>query len=150
VIAHEFVHVQQVATLDDNAQPTVLQVSLLEGAAEFVTELIAGHIAYSYLPSLVAGREKKIETAFLADKDKTDLSDWVFNGTLEEPGDLGYWVGYRIAKSYYHHASDKRRALRDILEMTDADAFLAGSGWYPGIRLEDVASNEDSDQAADF
>ena len=40
-------------------------------------------------------------------------------------GDLGYWVGYRIVKSYYQHAADKRRAIRDILEMSDPKAFLA-------------------------
>lgn len=134
VITHEFVHVQQASELAD--APTVLEVSLQEGAAEFVTELIAGGIAYSYLPALTAGREKEIESRFAADRKKKDLSDWVFNGTLDEPGDLGYWVGYRIAKSYYRHADDKRRAVREILELTDAEAFLKRSGWQPGIRLE--------------
>jgi hypothetical protein len=47
----------------------------------------------------------------------------------------GYWVGYRIVKAYYQQASDKRRAIREILEMSDPKAFLAKSGWYPGIRL---------------
>jgi hypothetical protein len=45
-------------------------------------------------------------------------------------------VGYRICKTYYQRASDKRQALRDILEMTDPKAFLSKSGWYPGIHLE--------------
>jgi uncharacterized protein YjaZ len=47
----------------------------------------------------------------------------------------GYWVGYRIVKSY-QHASDKRQAFREILQMTDPKAFLAKSGWYPGIHLD--------------
>ena len=68
--------------------------------------------------------------------DKTDLSDWLFNGTVEKPGDLGYWVGYRVAKSYYQRATDKKQALREIIEMTDAKAFLARSGWHPGIVLK--------------
>jgi hypothetical protein len=38
-------------------------------------------------------------------------------------------------KSYYQHAADKRRAIRDILEMSDPKAFLAPSGWHPGIDL---------------
>jgi hypothetical protein len=62
-----------------------------------------------------------------------DLSAWLHNGTLTKPGDLGYWIGYRIAKSYYQHAADKRRAVREILERADAKAFLAGSQWHPGI-----------------
>jgi uncharacterized protein YjaZ len=59
-------------------------------------------------------RQEEIEAAFVSDENKTDLSNRLFNGTLEKPGDLGYWVGYRIVKSYYQHAADKRRAFRDI------------------------------------
>jgi len=135
VIAHEFAHVQQAPELVDKEHPTVLEGSLIEGAAEFVGELIAGRVAYSQFKAATEGREKEIEAAFVADQDKTDVSAWLYNGTAEKPGDLGYWVGYRIARSYYQHASDKRRALRDILEMNDPKAFLGKSGWYPGIEL---------------
>lgn len=136
VIAHEYAHVQQVAALVDAEHPTVLERSLVEGAAEFAAELISGNVAYSQLSASAKGREKEIETAFVADVDKTDLSQWLDNGTTDKPGDLGYWVGYRIVKSYYQSASDKRRAFREILEMTDPKAFLAGSGWHPGIQLQ--------------
>lgn len=136
VIAHEYVHVQQAPSLADDKHPTVLEGSLIEGAADFIGELISGGIAYSYLTALTKGREKEIETAFVADEDKTDLSQWLYNSTMEKPSDLGYWVGYRIVKSYYEHSADKRQALREILEMTDPKAFLSKSGWHPGIRLE--------------
>jgi hypothetical protein len=135
VIAHEFAHVQQMRDLVDHLHPTVLEVSLVEGAAEFIGELIAGGVSYAYLPALTKGREKEIETAFVADEDKTDLSKWLYNSSLEKPGDLGYWVGYRIVKSYYEHATDKRRAIREILQMSEPKEFLAKSGWYPGISL---------------
>jgi hypothetical protein len=136
VIAHEYVHVQQVQALVDDEHPTVLAMSLIEGAAEFTAELISGKVSNSRLGESTAGREKEIETAFVADQDKTEISAWLYNSTPEQPRDLGYWVGYRIVKSYYRHASDKRRALREILEMTDPKAFLAKSGWYPGIQLQ--------------
>jgi hypothetical protein len=136
VIAHEFAHVQQAPALVDDEHATVLEGSLNEGAAEFTAELISGAVAYSYFRAATQGREKEIETAFVSDEDKTDLSKWLNNGTPEKPGDLGYWVGYRVVKSYYQRTSDKRRALREILEMTDPKAFLAKSGWYPGIRLQ--------------
>jgi hypothetical protein len=138
VLAHEYAHVQQarkVPELFDKKLPTVLDVSLIEGAAEFTAELISGSVANVRLKAMTQGHEKEIETAFVADEDRTDLSDWLYNGTLTKPGDLGYWVGYRIVKSYYQHAPDKRRALRDILEMTDPKAFLARSGWHPGVAL---------------
>ncbi|WP_374656204.1 DUF2268 domain-containing putative Zn-dependent protease [Phenylobacterium sp.] len=136
VLAHEFAHVQQAPSLTEKETPTVLEASLIEGAAEFVAEQTAGKIAYVYLPSLAAGRELEIETAFLADIDKTDLSAWLYNTAPGKPGDLGYWVGYRIAKAYYQGAKDKRRAFREILEMSDAKAFLAASGWRPGMKLD--------------
>ncbi|MBD9436561.1 lytic murein transglycosylase [Pseudoxanthomonas sp. PXM03] len=137
VLAHEYVHVQQVNAhkLSDKPAPTVLEISLLEGIAEFVGELVAGEIAYGRTAAMAAGREQEIETRFAADIDKTELKDWVYNTTPEQPGDLGYWVGYRIAKAYYRNAPDKRQALREILEMDDARAFLARSGWHPGMVL---------------
>ncbi len=139
-IAHEYTHVQQALqspAFYGKAKPTVLDASLIEGAADFTATLVLKEYNYHspYAPPDSA-RGKDIETRFVADEDKTDLSQWLDNGTLTEPGDLGYWVGYRIVKSYYWHAADKHRALRDILQMKDAKAFVAKSGWYPGIRLE--------------
>ena len=138
VLAHEYAHVQQVRAhaLSEKETPTVLEISLLEGIAEFAGELIAGQAAYSRNAAAAAGHELEIETRFAADLDKTDLSDWAYNATPEIPGDLGYWVGYRIAKAYYRNAPDKHQALREILEMDDAKDFLTKSGWHPGIELE--------------
>jgi uncharacterized protein YjaZ len=137
-IAHEYTHVQQALqspAFYNNPRPTVLEASLIEGAADFVARLIVRRSAFHspYAPSDRA-RAKDIERQFVADEDKTDLSQWIDNGTLTDPGDLGYWVGYRIVKSYYGHAADKNAALRDIIEMKDAKVFLAGSGWRPGNR----------------
>ena len=127
---------QQAPALADNEHPTVLEASLIEGAAEFTAELISGEISSYQFVGTMKGREKEIETAFVSDEDKTDLTKWLYNGTREKPGDLGYWVGYRIVKSYYQHSADKRQAFREILEMTDPKTFLAKSGWYPGIQLQ--------------
>ncbi|MGY0558176.1 MULTISPECIES: DUF2268 domain-containing putative Zn-dependent protease [unclassified Lysobacter] len=135
VAAHEFAHVQQSASFSGE-DATVLAESLQEGAAEFIAELTTGAVAYAYMDGLVAGREMEIETAFAADMDKTDLSEWIYNSTPEKPADLGYWVGYRITKAYYQQADDKQQALRDIFGMTDPEAFLARSGWRPGIALD--------------
>jgi hypothetical protein len=104
-------------------------------AIDFVEEMISGGVANVAVFASAEGREMEIETRFAADLDNTDLSDWVDNTTPENVGQLGYWVGYRIARSYYHHAPDKRAAIREMIEMTDPHAFLARSGWYPGIVL---------------
>ena len=138
VIAHEYTHVQQFKALTGDEHPTVLESALLEGGAEFIAEITSGGVAGAKAIAWTKGREMEIETVFVPDEDKTDLSKWFYNGegTPEWLGDLGYWVGYRIVKSYYQHATDKRRAIRDILEVTVPRAFLAKSGWYPGIQLQ--------------
>jgi len=139
VIAHEYTHVQQALTSPafyNKPNPTVLESALIEGAAEFMGIMTSGGTSYVYFAKATAGREKQIETAFVPDEDKTELSAWFFNGTLEKPGDMGYWVGRRIVQSYYEHATDKRAAIRDIIEIKDAHAFLTKSGWYPGIVLK--------------
>ena len=67
--------------------------------------------------------------------DSTDLSPWLYNYTpgSQEPYDLGYWVGYRIAKAYYLQARDKREAVRALVQQDDPKAILAASGWTPGM-----------------
>ncbi|HEX3766560.1 MAG TPA: DUF2268 domain-containing putative Zn-dependent protease, partial [Kofleriaceae bacterium] len=137
-IAHEYGHIQQPrADETDVRGATVLFASLIEGGAEFVAELISGGVGAHHLAALTRGREAAIEAGFVEDEHMTDLSGWLYNGlgTPERPGDLGYWVGYRIAKAYYEHAADKHQALRDLFEMKDPDAFLARSGWRPDAAL---------------
>lgn len=138
VIAHEYVHAQQPLAQVESDSDTVLHASLVEGAAEFVAEQISGSVAYTHLHRWAAGRETAVERDFLAEKDgKANDSRWVYNqlGTPDWPGDLGYWVGYRIVKSYYNRAPDKAAALKAIIEMRDPAAFLAASGWTPGMKL---------------
>jgi hypothetical protein len=137
LIAHEYAHVQQPAGNDDVPPGSVLETALIEGGAEFVAELISGDIGNSHLRAWTKGRELDIESRFAADEDSKDLKPWLWSGpgTPEHPGDLGYWVGYRIVKTYYLHAKDKKAALRDILLVNEASAkdFLARSGWHPGM-----------------
>lgn len=136
-IAHEYGHIQQASNLQVLAPGmpgvTVLQMSLIEGGAEFIADLISGDVGNYQFKTWTEGREAAIEAAFVRDEDKTDASDWIDNGvgTPDKPGDLGYWVGYRIVKSYYDHAADKHQALKDIFDLSDPKAFVARSGWTP-------------------
>lgn len=136
VMVHEFIHVQQNPELTDKENPTVLDLSVVEGSAEFVTELLTGDVAYAYMANLVKGRELEIETKFQADMASTDLSNWLYNSTATNPQDLGYWVGYRISQAYYSNAKDKRKALQELITMRDARTILDTSGWKPGVEIE--------------
>ena len=135
LIAHEYGHVEQPTELEpDSDNNTVLKASLVEGVAELVAELISGQVGNVHLQKWTAGRAKEIDERFLGDADSKDLSAWLYNGagTPEKPGDLGYWVGYRIARAYYDKAADKRVALKTLLDLKDPAAILKDSGWRPG------------------
>ncbi|TWB23718.1 hypothetical protein FBZ89_102475 [Nitrospirillum amazonense] len=141
LVAHEYIHVQQPAAQAEPGHPILLFPGLIEGGAEFLAELISGNVGYVRLKAWTKGRETEVETQFAADMDTANMKPWLYNGvgTEERPGDLAYWVGYRITKAYYVHAKDKRAAIARILTI-DADtakAFLADSGWTPGMALPD-------------
>lgn len=136
LIAHEYAHVQQpAAQVEPPPNATLLFKSLIEGGAEFIDELISGEVSGVHLQKWTRGKRCKIEQRFGRQAEGTDVSGWLYNGpgTPQKPGDLGYWIGYRITKAYYLHAADKRQAIFDILHVTNANAstFLEQSGWNP-------------------
>ena len=136
IIAHEMAHVQQpAAAQDDVPGATLLFQSLLEGGADFMAELTSGETANAHLKQWTRGHECAIEQAFEKDAAGTDISHWLYNGvgTPDKPGDLGYWVGYRIVKTYYAQARDKKAAVDTLLHIDNASApqFLKDSGWKP-------------------
>lgn len=127
MLSHELIHTQQRGFVGD----TVLSASLNEGVAEFLSELTSGQILNVHLPVWTKGKEAALKARFKADVDNVDLTQWLYNGmgTPDQPGDLGYWMGYLIAKSFYEKASDKPAAIARLLEETDAKALLRDSGW---------------------
>lgn len=139
VIAHEYGHIQQSGTDFEEGDPnaTVLRVSMLEGVAELIAELSSGSVGNPGLTRWTNGQEARIETAFVQDMDSTDLSKWAYNyrPDTDQPYDLGYWVGYRIAKSYYLHADDRKAALKQLIALDDPKAILKASGWTPGMTM---------------
>jgi hypothetical protein len=132
LIAHEYIHVQQPP---EEPNPTVLERALQEGIADFLGELISGGISNSAVHVAARGRELEIEEKFAADLNRRDLSAWFDNTTAADVGQLGYWVGYRIAQAYYSKAPDRQAAIQEMIELADARDFLAKSGWRPGLVL---------------
>lgn len=135
LIAHEYVHVQQpAARIAPPADATLLFQSLVEGGAEFIGERMSGEVTNSQLKRWTLGKQCRIELRFQADAMGTDTSGWLYNGpgTPEKPGDLGYWVGYRVVRAFYAQASNKQRAIQAILHVDNANAadFLEDSGWH--------------------
>ncbi|MGQ4583001.1 DUF2268 domain-containing putative Zn-dependent protease [Lysobacter sp. F60174L2] len=135
LIAHEYVHVQQHGAAVEVAEPTLLYQTLLEGGAEYVGELISGQVANVHLQDWASDRECALGREFLADKDGTDLSRWLYNGPGDDArrGDLGYWIGHRIARAYVDAADDPQQAIVELLDVRPetAAALFEASGWQP-------------------
>jgi hypothetical protein len=148
VIAHEYAHIQQPGSEFEEGDPnvTVLRVSLLEGVAELIAELTSGNVGNPGLTRWTKGKEAEIETAFVRDMDSTDLSKWAYNYRpgSDEPYDMGYWVGYRIAKAYYLHSDDRKAALKQLIELKDPKAIIQASGWTPGMTMPENSATSRS------
>ncbi|MBC9930521.1 DUF2268 domain-containing putative Zn-dependent protease [Chitinophaga qingshengii] len=130
LVAHELTHTQQPGgDREDNARTNLLGMCLVEGACDFMAELLLQQPIK--MPYMTYGKahEKEIWQKFKKDMHGTEAKDWLYNGV-----DLGYFVGYVICKSYYDHAKDKAKAIDAIVnidneKLADLDKFLAASGY---------------------
>ena len=130
LIAHEIAHASQ----RNQKYKTVLDDAMREGVAELVAELISGEISNDHLKLWTQGKEAQIDREFSAQMLSTDADikkQWLYSGigTPEKPGDLSYWIGYRIARAYYDRATDKHAALRRLLTEADNEAIVRESEW---------------------
>lgn len=129
IVAHEWVHFQQRSEID--GQPTLLQASIGEGVADFIAELGAQRHVNQHVHEWAEPRAAELWAEFREGMHGTDYAGWLYEGDSARPGrpaDLGYWMGYRIARGYYERADDKAAAIRDMLNIRDFEAFLAASG----------------------
>lgn len=149
-VTHEFVHTQQKL-----GNYPLLAHSVHEGTADFVSELVNQKEQVEIYPSDYIGFGNKNESA-VWDTFKLYINSNVkgkfFNFLYGTPGfkingkymtDLGYFMGYKIAKAYYNNATDKKQALTEIISLDYADnekvrAFVLKSGYVPKKDLEFV------------
>jgi hypothetical protein len=139
IIAHEMTHRQQVRVqgIDQylaiyDEQQSVLANAIREGTAEFIAMKTAGSTTDPASYAFGLEHEAEIWEAFDKEKSNRDYGDWFYikpKGRADWPPDLGYFVGARIAQSYYRNAPDKQAALMDILSVTDYNWLLSASGY---------------------
>ena len=112
----------------------LLHTSLIEGAAEFLNSVITGQnkLLSEEVQAYGEANETKLWQKFKEDRKAGNRVAWLYNGSKDRggvPADMGYWVGFRIAKSHWDNMEDKQQAFRDILLWDDADEFLEKSGY---------------------
>jgi hypothetical protein len=128
IIVHELIHVEQ----QTQAPKTLLDRSINEGAADFVSQLVLGFNSNSKMHVYGNAHEKELWDKFKKQMDGTPYSDWLYNGRNTPPGvpaDLGYYMGFKICEAYYNKAADKKQAVQDILTIQDFKKFLVQSGY---------------------
>jgi hypothetical protein len=135
IIAHELTHYEQKYS---TGVSNLLAQSIREGSADFVSELLTGRTINETIKAYGDAHESEVWRDFSAAMNGSDISKWLYNGgavttSSTRPADLGYYVGYRITQAYYAKQSDKRRALKDILQIGDFTKFLQASGYGAGL-----------------
>lgn len=127
VVAHELIHAQQGNMREDTI---LLKHVIQEGMADFIGELISGNTANAFLINWAKGNEQRIWDAFKKEMYLDRYSNWIANSSQEKPdwpADLGYWVGYKICKSYFKNAADKKKAIYEMLHIQSYQAFYEKS-----------------------
>lgn len=126
-VAHELIHYEQDGMASDT---TLLAAALKEGMADFIGELISGKSANERLLTFAKGKEKFIWADFKKEMYLDRAYNWIANSeqeTADKPADLGYWVGYQICKAYYEQATNKKKAIYEMLHIQDYKKFLEQS-----------------------
>lgn len=126
ICSHELIHFQQ-----HDSVTNLLGASIHEGVCDFIGELISGGLINEYQVEYGNAHEKELWQSFKKQMNGKDYSNWLYNGSKAKdiPADMGYYIGYRICASYYANATDKKRALLDLLTFTNAETILNKSGY---------------------
>ena len=134
IVAHECVHTQQKPHADSAAiQCSLLYQSIREGSCDFIAELITGKPRNNEYGEK---NENKLWTDFKNELCNQNIGNWLYNGysVKDKPSDLGYFIGYEIAKEYYKHSTDKKEAIVDIIGISDPIHFLELSKYDQKIK----------------
>lgn len=126
IVMHESIH-----TLQSYNSGTLLSSAISEGACDFIAQMVTGKELTSAHYIYGNKYEEGLWKEFKKEMNGSEVSKWLYSGekSIGRPSDLGYFIGYKICESYYDNAEDKIRAVKDIIEVTDFNAFLKKSGY---------------------
>jgi hypothetical protein len=127
---HEFVHTQQ----KPGGFINLLSAAIREGACDFITELVIGKPLPNNYIQYGRAHEQALKEEFKQFMFSKYNNHWLYNGAAEPVADLGYFMGYAICKSYYNNAGNKKKAIRDIIELNYTEdsvgQFFKASKYY--------------------
>ncbi len=130
-IAHEVVHVYQYRNSKrTNFNFTLLEISLIEGTADYFSEIAMqkSGLLQRKREQYGAQHEKDIWTEFSKVMHGNNYLPWLYSKPKNNmPPDMGYWVGKSIIKKLYEQTPNKKQVKEDILILQDAKKILKAS-----------------------
>lgn len=133
---HEYIHTQQKETIGN----TLLSQTIMEGVAEFLAEIALNEKSPN--PQIAFGykNEEKIKREFEKEMFSSNIYNWLMNTPDNQfrMRDLGYFVGYAICKKYYEQSSDKKSAVKEMIQLdynneSDLMNFVDRSKYFPKL-----------------
>lgn len=129
---HEYVHTQQNEALNN-----ILSQSLFEGIADFIAAKVTNKKApFKYHQF---GLENEIELKKAYENEVFNIrkmGDWMWNVNNQfQTRDLVYFIGSRIAEANYNKASDKKLAIKEMIELdytneTEIENFVNNATYF--------------------
>jgi hypothetical protein len=116
---HEYIHTQQKELVEN-----LLSKCLYEGVAEFVsckvtnTNSAASAIEFGKANQKIV-IDKFVPDLFIMSNDYNWM--WGENRNELKIRDLGYYVGYEISERYYNLSQDKKKAIKELIELDYTD-----------------------------
>ncbi|UCE17266.1 MAG: hypothetical protein JSV84_10215 [Gemmatimonadota bacterium] len=136
LLIHELVHFQQVMAVGYDKykalfgpEKNLLGLSIREGTAEFFANLVTGKITQDEAVDYTLKHERRLWHLFRKEMNGAETGDWMWSkpSDPEQPMHVGYVLGSLIVEAYCTNANDKSKAVREILGVTDYQAFLEQS-----------------------
>ncbi len=127
---HEYVHTQQKA-----GEGVLLAQTIMEGSADFIAELVTRKKNNNAYMKYGREHEQELKEKFQIEMFSTATDNWLYNGSKNPHPDMGYFMGYVICKAYYEHQTDKKLAVKKIIELDYSNEkqvldFLKDSEYY--------------------
>lgn len=116
---HEYIHTQQKELVHN-----LLSYCLYEGIAEFVSCKVTEKESNSPAIKFGKANQNEIIEQFVKDLFTGDnVYNWLWgeNRNHLKERDLGYYIGYEIAERYYNQSTDKRKAIKELIELDYTD-----------------------------
>jgi len=129
IVIHELVHFQQ----KSHSSKVLLEQSLREGAADFISGLVTGRTINEHVRQWAEPHREQLFQEFAQRSHGQDFQGWLYDGDRikDRPADLGYWIGSEICRDYYERATDKQVALREIMELRDSAKIWRSTRYAP-------------------